>query len=126
MIIFTHFSKCACHCSSRNNKSTNRCLKEVKTRRNPVGLRTYHLKGSLEVKKSVEIIKKNKEIVAMDEKKKSEEKEIRSRCVIFSYFRTEMRKTHFHSFVFSSPGYNYFNKKNVKHFFVYKTQYNKY
>ena len=34
-----------------------------------------------------------------------------------------MRKTHFHLFVFSSPGYNYFNKKNVKHFFVYKTQY---
>jgi hypothetical protein len=81
------------------------------------------LKGSLVVKKSVVIIKKNKEIVAIREKEAKKEKETRFRCVIFSYFRTEMRKTHFHSFVFSSPGYNYFNKKNVKHFFVVETQY---
>ena len=72
------------------------------------------------MKKSVVIIKKNKEIVAIREKEAKKEKETRFRC---SYFRTEMRKTHFHLFVFSSPGYNYFNKKNVKHFFVYKTQY---
>jgi hypothetical protein len=73
MIIFTHFSKCAWHSSSRNYKSTYRCMKEVKTRRNPVRLRTsYHLKGSLEVKKSVVIIKKNKEIDGREKEKETD------------------------------------------------------
>ena len=49
-------------------KTTRAQIDEVKNRRNPEGKRTYHLKRSLEVKKSVVIMKKNKEIVAMDEK----------------------------------------------------------
>ena len=46
MINFTHFSKCAWHSSSKQPEHKS-------TRRNPVGKRTNHLKGSVEVKKSV-------------------------------------------------------------------------
>jgi hypothetical protein len=43
---FTHFSKCAWHSSSKQPEHKS-------TRWNPVGKRINHLKGSVEVKKSV-------------------------------------------------------------------------
>ena len=49
MINFTHFSKCAWHSSSKQPEHKS-------TRRNPVGKRTNHFKGSVEVKKSVTLL----------------------------------------------------------------------
>ena len=64
MINFTHFSKCAWHSSSKQPEHKS-------TRRNPVGKRTNHFKGSVEVKKSVTIIEGEEE-----ERRKKDEKDI--------------------------------------------------
>ena len=52
MINFTHFSKCAWRAWHSSSKQPE----HKSTRRNPVGKRTNHFKGSVEVKKSVTLL----------------------------------------------------------------------